>query len=149
MDLKFQKRLAARTLGVGLARVSLDPSRFEDIKEAITKSDIRNLVKQGAIILQPLVRTSRLRARERHAQRKKGRQAGQGSRHGRKLARSPRKRQWINKIRSIRVMIQTLKDKNQIDNKTYRDIYMKSKGGFFRDRGHIMFYLESNKLLKK
>ena len=46
-------------------------------------------------------------------------------------------------------MIQTLKDKNQIDNKTYRDIYMKSKGGFFRDRGHIMFYLESNKLLKK
>ncbi len=149
MDLKFQKRLAARTIGVGIDKVRLAPSRYDDIKEAITKSDIRSLVKQGAIKILQQGTPSRLKAKLRQAQKKKGRQSGQGTRRGTKHARSPRKRHWIAKIRAIRILLQGLREKKQVDNKTYRDLYLKSKGGFFRDRGHILFYLESNKLLKQ
>ena len=42
-----------------------------------------------------------------------------------------------------------LREKNQLSNEAYYDLYAKAKGGFFRDRGHLMFYAESNKLLKK
>lgn len=149
MDLKFQKRLAAKTFGVGINRISLEPSRYDDIKEAITKADIRSLTKQGAIKILPAQAPSRHRARERKSQKKKGRQKGQGSRKGKKFARTPRKKQWIAKIRTIRKLLKNLKEKKQIENKTYYDLYAKSKGGFFRDRGHVIFYLESNKLLKE
>ena len=147
MNLETQKVLAAKVSGVGKARVILDTTRYADIKEAITKADIRSLIKQGAIKVLPRTRPSRHRARARHAQMKRGRRKGQGTRRGTKFARSPRKRQWINKIRAIRALLKNLKTKKQLDNKNYYDLYKKSKGGFFRDRGHLLFYAKSNKLL--
>ena len=149
MDLKFQKRLAARTLGIGMDRLSFDTSRYEDIKEAITKADIRSLARQGAINITPFRTPSRLRAKARRAQQKKGRQRGPGKKHGAKFARMPRKLAWMNKIRALRQTLSELRSKKQIDNKTYYDLYAKAKGGFFRDRSHLQFYLESNKLVIK
>ncbi len=149
MDLKFQKRLAAKTLGVGIGRIHFNTSRYEDIKEAITKADIRSLAKQGAISAAQISFPSRHRARARAAQQKKGRQRGQAAKRGRKNARNPEKRAWINKIRSIRKMLNNLKENKKIDNKTYRNLYMKAKGGFFRDRSHLTFYIESSKMVKK
>ena len=40
MNLNLQKRLAANVIGCSEKRVVFDPSRLEDIKEAITKTDI-------------------------------------------------------------------------------------------------------------
>ena len=42
--LNVQKRLAAQILKCGRNRVRFDPDRLEDIKEAITKTDIRSLI---------------------------------------------------------------------------------------------------------
>ena len=149
MNTETQKVLAAKVAGVGIDRVILDPLRFEDIKEALTKEDIRSLIKQGAIRILPVKRPSRHRARKRHIQQKKGRQTGHGIRRGKKFARNPRKEQWMIKIRKIRATLANLKEKNMLDKKVCRDLYMKAKGGFFRDCGHLMFYIESNKLLKE
>jgi len=148
MNTETQKVLAAKVAHVGLDRVILDPLRYEDIKEALTKEDIRSLIKQGAIRILPIKRPSRHRARARHEQQKKGRQIGHGTRRGAKSARSPRKQRWMIKIRKIRSTLSGLKEKNLLESKVYRDLYLKAKGGFFRDRGHLMFYMESNKLLK-
>lgn len=148
MNTETQKVLAAKVAGVGLARVILDPMRYDDIKEAITREDIRSLIKQGAIKILPIKGPSRHRARIRHAQKKKGRQAGHGKRRGGKNARTPRKLQWMIKIRKIRSTLLALKEKGLLEPKTYRDLYMKAKGGLFRDTGHLKFYMESNKLLK-
>ena len=49
MNLRKKKALAARTFGVGVSRVEFMEPRLEEIKEAITKQDIRDLVKDGAI----------------------------------------------------------------------------------------------------
>jgi large subunit ribosomal protein L19e len=51
MNLKKKKDLAARTLNVGKDRIIFVKSRIEEIKEALTKQDIRDLNKGGAIII--------------------------------------------------------------------------------------------------
>ena len=61
--LKTQKRIASDILGVGKGRVWLDPAKFKDIKEAITRADIENLVSKGTIKKKELVGQSRSRAR--------------------------------------------------------------------------------------
>ena len=40
------------------------------------------------------------------------------------------------------------KTSNKIDKKTFNDLYRKSKGGFFRSKGHIIVYLEEKGILK-
>jgi large subunit ribosomal protein L19e len=49
----------------------------------------------------------------------------------------------------MRKLLIELKTAGKVDNKTYRNIYIKSKSGFFRSRSHIMIYLERNNLLQK
>src|SRR3989344_1174144 len=51
MNLAKKKALAVKTLGVGKARIIFNNTRLDEIKEAITKQDIRDLVNSGAIII--------------------------------------------------------------------------------------------------
>lgn len=46
-----KKSLAARAMGVGVGRILFNTERLAEIKEAITKQDIRDLVKDGAIFV--------------------------------------------------------------------------------------------------
>lgn len=149
MKLNAQKRIAAAILNCSKKRVVFDPSRLDDIKEAITKVDMRILVSDGAIKRKPVNGISRFRARKRIVQRRKGRQKGFGSRKGKKTARLPRKKLWINKIKSQRKLLKELRDKKVIAKRTYRELYMKAKGGFFRSRGHIDLYIKEHNLAKK
>jgi len=148
MMLKNQKKLASEVSGAGIDRVRLVPERVSEIKEAITREDIRALIKSGAIIISPSKGTSKARARARHAQRKRGRQRGHGKRKGAQNARMPSKLVWMRKIRLMRQTLQQLRSREKITQPTFKDMYRKAKGGFFRDRGHMLFYLEQNKLMK-
>ena len=149
MDVSFQRRLAAEVLKVGLDRVWIDPNRVKDVAEALTKDDIRDLIKRGVIQKLPIKGQSRKRARELHEKRKKGRRRGYGSRKGPKTARNDPKRDWVNRVRAQRELIRELYEKRKIDHSTYRDLYGKIKGGFFKSRRHIMIYLEQKGILKK
>jgi len=142
MRLKNQKRLAASVLKCSEKRIRFDTDRLEDIKEAITKIDIKGLIKDEAIMKIHSKGVSRGRARKRLVQRRKGKQRGPGSKKGGRGARLPKKTEWINKVRSQRILLDTLKDKGVIDKALYRDLYLKSKGGFFRSKRHIKLYLE-------
>lgn len=142
MKLDNQKRLAAQILKCSKKRIRFDPDRLSDIKEAITKVDIRGLIKDKAIIKIAVRGSSRGRARKRLAQRRKGKQRGEGSRKGSRGARLPAKREWINKVRTQRDLLKKLREKKVIDDKLYREFYLKLKGGFFRSRRHIKLYLE-------
>lgn len=141
MKLNNQKRLAAQILKCSKKRVKLDEDRLSDIKEAITKADIKGLIKDRAINKINAKGVSRGRARKRLEQIRKGRQKGQGSRKGASGARLPAKREWINKVRSQRELLNKLKERKIVDNKFYRELYLKSKGGFFRSRRHIKLYV--------
>ena len=110
---------------------------------------IQNLIKEGAMSIDKLKNTSRHRARKRHEQQKKGRQRGPGRRKGTKKSRTPKKRAWINKIRIQRATLQMLREQNKLKDGAYRRLYLKSKGGFFRSKKHLLLYAEKNKMLKK
>ena len=51
--LEFQKRVAADLLGCGVNRVRFDQERLDEISEAITREEIRFLIKDGAIYKAP------------------------------------------------------------------------------------------------
>lgn len=107
------------------------------------------MIAKGAIKVKPVRTPSRLRAKERAKQKKKGRGKGHGTRRGTQATRQGKKRVWINKIRKLRQVLKELREKNLLSKKTYRELHGKAKGGFFRDAGHLRFYLEQNKLVKK
>ncbi len=148
MDLKSQKIMASKTMKCGKSRVWIDPTRIADVSDAITLADIRKLISDGVIRKLPEKGLSGFRTKKRAAQKAKGRRKGKGSRKGGAGTRLPKKKTWMKRIRAIRKLIRHLKDEGKIDNKTYRDVYVKSKSGFFRSKSHVMIHLERNGLLK-
>lgn len=149
MNLKNQKKLAASIKKDSRKRVKLDQSRLEDIKESITKADIKGLISEGAIVINKKRGTSKGRIRKKKEQKRKGRQKGVGSRKGKHTARLPRKEEWMNKIRKLRKFIKKLIEKDKITIKTKQSLYRKSSGGYFRNLRHLKMYIQENKLMKK
>lgn len=145
MKLTVQKRLASRIFNCSAKHIHFDPERLDEIKEAITKADIRRLILDHAIVRMPIVHISRARARKIQQQKSKGLRKGQGSKKGKKTARAPKKRMWINKIRAQRALLKVLKQKKHISNVAFKDLSAKSSGGFFRSTRHIKIYVDSNK----
>lgn len=149
MKITSQKRLAAQLAGASPKRIKFTQDRLDDIKEAITKADIRGLINNKVIKVLPKRGVSRVRARKRQSQRRKGRQKGPGTLKSKSCARFDKKRKWINKIRSQRALLNALRTRKIVDNKTFRMLYMKSKGGFFRNKRHIKLYIKENDLILK
>ena len=149
MDLRSQKNTAARILKCGKSRVWFDPAKIGDIKDAITANDVRRLIKDGLIKALPKKGISSYRRKKMLKQLKKGRRRGKGTRKGKIGTRMPRKRMWIQRIRALRNELQKLRGEGRIEKRTYRDIYMRAKSGFFRNRSHLLTYLEKNNLLKE
>jgi len=80
MDLSKKKKLTKRTLNVGEDRIVFLESRLEEIKDAITKQDIRDLVKSGAIVIKE-------RKGRKKVQRKRSRSTGNIRRKAKKKKR--------------------------------------------------------------
>jgi len=147
--LKSQRIIASRILKCGITRVWFDPTRLADIEDAITADDIRRLVSDGVIRAVQKHGASNYRKNKLAEQKRKGRRKGRGSRKGHIGTRLRKKKTWISRIRSLRKLLVELRTDGRIDNKTYRDAYIKSKSGYFRSKAHVMLYLERNNLLKR
>jgi len=149
VDLSNQRRVAATLLKCGVHRVWIDTNRTEDVANAVTRDDIRELIKAEIIQKKQKRGISRARIRYARAQRKKGKRKGQGSRKGAKYARFPKKRRWIATIRPIRAQLAELRDQQLIDRDVYRKFYLYAKGGMFKNKGHLMAHLKAENLLKE
>ncbi len=143
------KRLAAEILGVGESRVRISPEALDRLGEVTTKADVRALIKEGLIYVEPVKGNSRGRWREYHEKRKKGRRRGVGSRKGSKYARLDPKEAWVNRVRALRRYLNSLKRRGLIDSKTWRELYLQVKGGRFESVSALRAYLISNNLLKQ
>lgn len=149
MRLGNQKTVSAKLLGVGKSKVWFDSEHMTEIKEAITKEDIRALIRKRVIQNRPELGQSHVRARKRLTQRRKGRQKGAGTRKGSRGARLNKKTAWMNLVRSQRAFLKELKVKELISVPIYRNLYSKIKGGYFRNRRHIKLYLTEHKLFQE
>ncbi len=146
MKLDVQKRIAASVLKCSPKRVCFDITKLKEIKEAITRSDIRGLVIDGFISKKRKIGISSFRSKLIKVQKSKGKRKGHGSRKGTAGARTPRKETWMNLVRLQRKLLSHLREKNAIDNKTYWEFYRKIKGGFFRSKRHLQLYINERKL---
>jgi len=144
MDLKVQKRLASQIFNCSPDRVVFDDNRLDDIKQAITKRDLRLLIGDGAITKKAGNFTSRVRANKLASQKRKGRRAGPGTVKGKATARANPKQIWMHTIRVQREFLALLLEKKIITRLAYRELYLKSKGGYFRSRRHIKLYLQDH-----
>lgn len=148
MNITAQKRLASEVLKCGVHRIFVHPEAIDDVLMAITREDIRNLVKNKVIQKKYKVGISRGRVKAKKARKQKGRGRSYGSRKGTKNARFPAKRTWINKIRPQRRELKKLRDTNKIEVKTYRQLYRKTKGGSFNSVATLKRFIEENKLYR-
>ena len=146
MNLRNKRRMTASILGVGLDRVWFDSNKMKEIKDAITKDDLRKLISDGSILVKQKKGVSRFRARKLLLQRKKGRSSGPGSKKGKLTSRLGRKESWVNRIRAQRELFLWLLDRNAVTRKTYRHLRIKSKGGVFKSRRHVKLYLTEHNL---
>jgi len=146
MSARSQRRIAANILKIGENRVWLDPEDMDAISSAITRTEIRKLIHEGAIRTQPEKGSSKGRARTVKSKKRAGRRSGPGSRKGASL---PRKTAWILRIRAIRNRLRELRDKRMIQTETYRRLFLMAKGGSFRSASHLDEYIEARKLARK
>ena len=107
--MKSKKRLAADILGTSPKKVKFAADALEDIKKAITRSDLRGLIAIKKIVKSKKNEQSRSRARKIAAQKRKGRQKGKGSKKGSKHSIVSRKEKWMAKVRVQRVFLKDLK----------------------------------------
>ncbi|USN45967.1 MAG: 50S ribosomal protein L19e [Candidatus Woesearchaeota archaeon] len=148
MKLTLQKRLAGQVLKASPKRIKFSQRLLNDIKEAITKRDIKLLIGQDIISVNQKKGVSRARAKKIQIQKTKGLRKGPGSRKGKSTARVKPKEVWMNRIRVQRAFLKVLKEKDYITLATYRNLYRKAKGGYFRNKRHIKLYVEENNLIQ-
>ena len=138
--LLLQKRLAADILKVGQTRIAMNPDHLEDIKNAITRRDIKKMVSKGYI----KVKKGKIKRPKLYQKKKK---RGPGSKKGSSRAKFTKKERWMQTVRPLRKMLKELRDKGKIDTRTYRKTYLLVKSGLFRSRSHMKLYLKQKGVL--
>ncbi len=144
--MKQKKILAGKILKTSPGKIRIAPGAEGDVVKAITRSDMRGLIAVGKIYEVAHSEQSRGRARHIMEQKKKGRRSGRGTKKGKKYAIVPRKEQWMARIRVQRKFLAEIKEKGLVSKESYKNLYAKSKGGYFRNRRHIKLYITEHDL---
>jgi large subunit ribosomal protein L19e len=141
--------MAAEILKVGVNRVWIDPERIDDVELAISREEIRRLIRDRAIQKSHEKGVSRARARDLHEKKKNGKRRGQGSRRGSEGARTPTKRAWMKRIRAQRKRLRELRDTHAITKTAYRQLYIMAKSGSFRSVADLERHIDARNLRRR
>ncbi len=130
MNLSKKKALAIRTLKVGKARIAFISSRINEIKEAITKQDIRDLKNNGAIIIKDI------KGRKKNVKRKRKRSYG----NIKKKVKN-RKQEYVIMTRKLRKYVSEMRKQEKVSRDEYYDIRKKIRNRIFKSRAHLKDYI--------
>jgi large subunit ribosomal protein L19e len=148
VNLKAKKQLVARMYKVGVNRVHFDSDHLDDIADAITRDNIRSLFTANTIRIEPIKGASRGRAKIKKIQKKK-RGVKQGSKKGRKGARVGKKEVYVTKVRSLRYRLKIAKDRKEITNPEFWDLYKKIGGNTVRNIAHLRMLIDEKTAKRK
>ena len=126
MNLEKRKQLAAKVLGVGKNKIRFDSTKLAEIKEAITKQDIRDFYAEGIITIKD--KGGRL-VKER---RKNRRGAGKV-----KMKVWNGKRNYIILVRKFRRYVKELKNQGKLNKEQYLGLRKRIKAKEFKDKAHL------------
>lgn len=138
MKLNKKKELAVRTLGVGKQRIVFVKNRLEEIKEAITKQDIRDLNKEGAILIKDP------KGRKKVIRKKKKKGPGKI-----KIKVKKRKQEYVAITRKLRKYVKELKKIKRITKEEEIDLRKKIRNRKFSSLSGLKAYLKARESLQK
>ncbi len=147
MAMKNVRRIASEILGIGESKIRFNPDSVQKIGEALTREDVRALIRDGDITAVSKRGVSRVRARAKQAQKRKGRRFGTGSRKGTYSTRTGDKSAWMAKIRAQRKLLRSLLAQKRVPEESSRKLYLMVKGNAFKGVKVFETYLKDNKLL--
>jgi len=126
MKLETKKSLAARTLGVGANRIAFNVERLSEIKEAITKQDIKDLMSSGAIIIKEK------KGRKKIERRKTRRRAGSI-----KQTVKEKKQNYVKLTRKLRTYLSNLKSRSKLSTEELKQLRKEIRASNFRSLAHM------------
>lgn len=126
MNLSKKKSLAARTLGIGKERIVFNNLRLDEIKDIITKQDVRDLVVSGAIHIKGI------QGRKTKVKRNNRRRGG-----SRRKIVINKKQVYVRRTRKLRAYLKSLKSKKQITQDIFFKLRQEIKASAFKDLNHL------------
>ncbi|MBU1252258.1 MAG: hypothetical protein KJ905_00035 [Nanoarchaeota archaeon] len=133
MNLSKKKALAKRTFEVGEERIVFIGSRLEDIKDAITKQDMRDLRADGAIIIKEV------KGRKKVVRKRKRSQGNV------KIRVNKRKRNYIILTRKFRKHVAGKVTNGLLSKDEAKDLRKKIRNKAFRSLVHLKEHLGDKK----
>lgn len=134
MNLSKKKTLAAKTLKTGRTRIVFLQSRLSEINEAITKQDMRDLNKSGAIIIKGI---------KGKRKKKKGKIKRSLGNIRKKV--NKRKREYLVLTRKLRKYLSEIKKQKKLSNEEIEDIRKRIRNRMFGSKSHLKEHIQGLK----
>ena len=131
MKLDKKKALASKVFGVGKGRIVFVEPRLGEIKEAITKEDIRGLKADGAIVIKEI------RGKKSRGKKKKIRKTPGNIKKNVKN----RKKKYMILTRKLRAYVSMMKEKNLLSREDALDIRKKIRNKYFKSKSQLKDYI--------
>jgi len=129
MNLGKKKALAKRSFGMGEKRIVFVESRLEDIKDAITKQDMRDLREDGAIIIRGI------------GGRKKIKNKTKKSQGNTRINVNTRKKDYMAATRKLRKYVAEMVKRGNLVKEEALDVRKKIRNKVFRSQAHLKEYI--------
>lgn len=129
MNLRSKKELAKRALNIGKGRVMFVTSRLADIKEALTKQDIRDLKADGAIVVKEV------------KGRKKIVKINNRSTGNIRKKVNTRKADYVIMTRKLRRYVKEMQIQGKVTHEEYKDIRKKIRNKAFKSKANLKEYI--------
>ena len=124
--MKSKKELAAKALKVGKERIKFVNARLDEVKEAITKQDMRDLADSGAIIIKTI------KGRKTNIKKKNRRKTGKV----RKKVNT-RKEDYVKITRKLRKHVKLLKKQGSLSKEESKLIRKQIRNKSFRSKANL------------
>lgn len=131
------KKLASDILDVGKSKLRINPERIGKAEEALTREDVRALIKDKIIYVKRKPGFKRIIKKKKR---------GQGARRGTKNARKPGKEKWMANVRAQRKYLAQLVANGNLNRTNKRKVYLRIKGGSFKGKKALLMHLKDNNL---
>lgn len=143
MSINLTRRIAAELLNRGESAIRIKPTAVADAKKAITREDVRELIKTGNVYALKEKSNLSLYSKILREKRNKGRKRGRGRRKGTSKARGATIA-YEKKVRGQRRVLAALKKDNTITNVQYKRFYALVKGGNFMTKASLLGHIRAH-----
>ncbi|MDP1695350.1 MAG: 50S ribosomal protein L19e [archaeon] len=126
MNLNKKKALASRVLKIGKKRIVFNINNLNEIKEAITKQDIRDLVANSSIIIKSP------KGRKKIVKRNLRRRGGSV----RKKIKTG-KQDYVKRVRKLRAYLKELRSHDKVSDENYWKIRKELKASIHKTKHHV------------